>query len=1812
MNKFICTVLIAFAATICARADFASPDFAFPNTVISDAESVLKSASGQQRLSAVMQIVTAKISVNPDSALTQPTFIAHQASLEKEADIQGLMILYEAKTVADYYNRIRWQIRNRHTPDGPLPADMSEWSPEQFSTRIAALCDSAISLMKPYFNRPLREYSEIISIPAESADFYPDLASFAYCRAIDMNRSDDGRYKADALARCTPGTPQWALWTCYANPDADTLAQLYNKYPQGITGGYLLYKLIDSTSNPRYLWENAPVTARRNIDMLRTYLASNSDNVATPSLKSMLEAYTAPRATINFPTCVAPAHDIHIVINYGFTPGLTVSIYKVGISSTDLSKTYSKTLTFDKSVDCGTDTLSLTLPAGNYYVCTSAKPENAARVSCNLTVTPWLPVISTSGSNNIITLADYNTGMPVADTGITITPSRGGSARSIGKTDHDGFLDISLQSQNSYNSYYINVKDTEGRTIYFDNMLSSSSNNRSNDKSFARGGIFVDRPAYHPGDTVQWSAVAVEHQPAQKRSMLLVGKSVSIKFFDANYTQIASGEFITDNYGRASGSFAIPQDLLMGNFRITMSYDNRDIAGTSLMVSDFTPPVFELQNLNVERTGDIYRITGDAMRYSGAPEPGVRVSANIRSSRYFYFRTDNIADTDLTLEGTTGPDGRFAIEFPADTIANGNYDCNITATNISADIATGSTRFRAGKPYYLTDGYYNSGDDTHRLNIDTPVSVPVAAFDTHLQPATVAARWQLCSPTDDDKVLYSDTTTIATAMNVDWANIPAGEYQLRIVPVDTALFDSIDAGEVVLYSVDRNQLPAQIPFILPATDFSYEPGAATVPVTAGVHNGGYIYVTAFGKDGKPYRHAFACKPGFNTLNLPVTPDLDTKINVFHVYNGNTYTSEISLTELKPSRNLTLKGESWRDYVTPGKSESWTLRLSDADGKPVGGAMVATMYNHAIDALASLSWPSLGNIFNTTVFKNYLYTNFVSNVTRSASIGKYMQFRNFNITPPTFMYANDGFSNRVMVRGSMKMAATTGAVNGAAEVTDLAFSNEVAGMAYGVSAAPEAAEEEAAAEDAGSGAAPVDDNDDTFDFRAAETLQAFWMPQLIIDNDGLASIRFDVPNAIGAWNFHAAAWTTDCRTAQMSATLSASKPVMVQPNLPRFLRRGDQARVLATVINNSDTTLTVSTVVEIFDPADNSVITSETFSNTLSPKAQAIIPVTVSCPAALSAVGYRVRSSADGFTDGEQSLIPILEASTTAIDSELFYLTDSDSTFIATIPAATDSNGIVALQYCQNPVWDVIKTLPGLYDNTPQSALAAAASAYAAYTSRGLYTSFPEIRRALDMWQSQAADSALVSKLFKNEDLKLALLAQTPFVGSANANSEQMQRLALTFDSKTIDRTAAAAVAKLENLQNTDGGFAWGDWMRESSHWITECVLTYIGRLNNLGYFPADNTRLARIIDRAFAYLDTHVDNDDAAYAYIYSQYPSRKPSTLKGRQALAKAQQQAIASWKKYSTTDKARAAMMLHNLGNTAVAADIMRSVAQFAVPDAKQGTSFPSVSSVDSYATLLEAFGTVNPQSPVIDGMKQWLTLRTQVTDDLGSWNPLSVAAAYLATGSRWTQLPSTSTANATVDGTPLAISRVEALTGTWTLRLPTADTDRCVTFTRPAGAPVSYGSVISIANRPLDKVNAASSRYLSIDKRYLVERDGKWVQTTDFTLGQRVQVQLIIKADRDMQYITIYDDRPASFEPLDQMPGWVRSGDLGAYRQNSDTRTALFVNYLPKGTYYLTYDMTASLAGTFASGTATIQSQYAPEFTARSSASRITVTD
>ena len=97
--------------------------------------------------------------------------------------------------------------------------------------------------------------------------------------------------------------------------------------------------------------------------------------------------------------------------------------------------------------------------------------------------------------------------------------------------------------------------------------------------------------------------------------------------------------------------------------------------------------------------------------------------------------------------------------------------------------------------------------------------------------------------------------------------------------------------------------------------------------------------------------------------------------------------------------------------------------------------------------------------------------------------------------------------------------------------------------------------------------------------------AFFVADLHTDSTGTAIYRFRVPELLTRWNVKGLAFTDDLKIGTLDRTLVTQKPLMVQPNIPRFLRHGDSLEMMAKVVNLTDTARLVCVSFSRYNAAD---------------------------------------------------------------------------------------------------------------------------------------------------------------------------------------------------------------------------------------------------------------------------------------------------------------------------------------------------------------------------------------------------------------------------------------------------------------------------------------------------------------------------------------------------------------------------------------------------------------------------------------------------
>lgn len=1826
----IAALFIALFASVSLFA--ANPDFAYPKTTLDKAVKSYNvaiknpSGSGVELIKSLLQITGATAAIDPDSVARVIPRIDRAINACKDGPEKALLLTIKAELINSIYSNDRWKYDRTDTPDEPLPADITEWNGRQFRSVISSTINSAFKLASESPMADINTYAQVIKSYRLTKRFFPTVASFVALKAINLGNIDGDNSKSNLLIAnkmielSRHYSDAYFYWTDQAiSQKSDNITaerkRIYDENSNHEAAGYILARCLESYSK-----NNAPAWA---IPVLKDFISRFPTFWDINSLKNLLERFTQPSVTVKSPQIVAPDASFDIKLTHSFTLNAGYKIYKISKDDFDNNKFVKANAVEIKSFSAITDPSiakrdsisSVTLSKQGYYaVQPIVNGESSKYYVSFFRCLPYIPTIIRQRVTNTIALADYVTGAPVSNADIKeCITSKSSGTTDLGQTDKNGAITFKPKLRNGRNystsSYDITYN---GHTFNFFKFPTGNEGKGSrNDINHIN--FFTDRQLYHPGDTIKWAALAYSTN-WDYDNKILSDKQLRIQFFNANHQLSDSTIVTTDSFGRAYGYFIAPSDGLTGNCQLEArsDKDTRFFYGSkTIEVSDFKLPTFYVKDAKYERDaprkGEV-TLSSQAVTYSGMPVTGAKVDAEIwEATRWRWFSPSRLLGN-LTAE--TDNAGDFKIVVPDSMLSNADRNCfmaKITVTASDGEVRSTSVSFTTGKPYYLT---FNI--DNNRQCYDDIIKEPFKAYSASGKEVSIEVRWWL-TPKDKHDIkkdaIASGVCRTDKNASIDLSKIPAGEWSLSVAPVDSSLADCvINAAPIISYSIKNNHVPPTMVIFVPETSVKTDANG-NFSVTFGVPDDDtYVYQSFASADESVSFKTKAYNKGFHTIKLALPKDkTNGSLILFTVRNGNETSIKIDIT-LDDKKDLKLEGSSIRDRLTPGSPERWTLKLNGANGNPAQGAMIATMFNASLNALAPYNMPNGFAIMRPTTMQNLISAiNQWGGVT---SISKDLKgLPETHLVMPEFNPAI-GLSQLRNYKFMARSFAANGAVSTTLEVSEEA--SDQAGMigSVNLASAKAATVETTLEEDADEGSSEPSDNpaqnDNNFEYRDSEVLQAFWMPDLNINDKGETVISFTTPNANTTWSFNAFAWNNDLRSATMIKELVASKPVMVQPNLPRFLRIGDSAKVLATVYNNSDSTASVSSVIELFDAQTGMTTSTSTSEDTIAAGESAIISIMVNATADASMIGYRVRSTLGKFTDGEQALIPVEPATSDVIESESFYLNPGEEGYEMMIPKGKDMQS--TLDFTANPAWNVIKELPGLAVCESNTSTGAARRLFGAATAVGMVKRYPAIADILKAWTENPDATALTSRLSQNDQLKAAVLSETPWVQAAASDSHRMARLGLLFDSKETERNINSSLATLRKLQHNDGGWAWGEWSERSSLWSTSVVLQELGRLKAIGYLPTDKG-IENMVARAISYYEANFDKDqktDLAYTYIVSLFPECKIG-VRGTQIVNATKQQIIKNWKSARAWDKAMYALILNSGGYPAVAKEIIASLSEFAVTSKDRGTSFPSVTNINDYADLLYAFARIEPSSTIIDGMKQWLTLYQQTTTDFSSIDPTSIIAAFTTCGSNWLA-SAESGSDISVNGRQLDIDKAEFATGHIVTALPQKAAGKKLSVSRSNTSGPAYGSVISRFTAASTDVKAVSCPDLSIEKRVTAFRDGKWQYVDHVRLGEQVRILLTIKAKRDLEYVTVIDRRPASFEPVNQLPGWTWSAGAGFYRENRNTATNLFINYLPKGTYQITIDMTASIAGSFTSGIATVQSQLAPSITAHSDGSTL----
>ena len=599
--------------------------------------------------------------------------------------------------------------------------------------------------------------------------------------------------------------------------------------------------------------------------------------------------------------------------------------------------------------------------------------------------------------------------------------------------------------------------------------------------------------------------------------------------------------------------------------------------------------------------------------------------------------------------------------------------------------------------------------------------------------------------------------------------------------------------------------------------------------------------------------------------------------------------------------------------------------------------------------------------------------------------------------------------------------------------------------------------------------------------------------------------------------------------------------------------------------------------------------------TLAPKETRNVEVTWTVPDTLALVGMRVKAATERWGDGEQMVIPVLEAASPVIEAQPFFI-DPGEEMTVTVPSYSE-NAHITLETCENPLWYAVMALPTIYSDNDKVATCVAHSLYAQSMAHDLAESHPEIANAIRSWKG---DSTVVSMLQQNPNLKIGDLMASPFVGVAQRETLRMRQLSNLLDTTKMDSEHERLITALGKLQQSDGGWTWFSHPGcESSLYTSMGVLELIGEQMLITTDTSDD-ELNKMAEKGVLYCDNMISNmfskgekiDYLDYAYVRSMFPNVEMSK-KNKAIHDRSVKEVVAKWKDRSLIDRAYAAIVLYRNDKKDEARKIAQSLREFAVTD-NQGMHWENLQEgyaayydkVTLTATMLESLALVDPRQDEIAQIHKWMLLMKQSND----WGSSSLAAhaiyALLTTdpGNNWL-----------TDSLGYSVREVTP-----------NETIKFEKKTHP-----QWGAIYSAYSAPMAEIQAFKTDDLSVTKNFMrYNKDGQLEPFTTLNVGDKVQVRTVIKTNKDMDYVTVTDERAACFEPVDQLSGYRHADWAWYYHETKDSQTNLFFDDLQKGTHVISYDVRVTAPGTFTSGIATIQCQYAPQLTAHSAGKQLKI--
>lgn len=1312
--------------------------------------------------------------------------------------------------------------------------------------------------------------------------------------------------------------------------------------------------------------------------------------------------------------------------------------------------------------------------------------------------------------------------------------------------------------------------------------------------------VYTDRAIYRPGQKVHASAISYTVKKGLDASV--PGKSMELKFVlsDANWKQVAEQKVTTDEYGTASVDFELPKEGKTGQYSISVN----GTASEYFRVEEYKRPTFEITFPKVNEKynwGDTVVVKASAKTYAGVPVQGAKVEYQVtRRNQLWWWGAGSAGQLVKTDSCVTREDGTFDVEIPLEASLSGkdeadmsdfmrqarffNFEVSAIVTDISGESHEGVMSLPLGtKPTILTVNL------PKRIETDSLKTVTFAYRNASGMPISNRLKYRI------DKGEWKDAEANTPVSIKEYASSSAssslvwksGVHQLEAICGQDTL-----QQKFTLFSM-KDTHPVE-----PTTEWYYQT-AKTFPrdgkpvyiQVGSSENGAHIVYSIIA--GNKLLEKGAWELGDSIVTLPFTYKEEYAsgivLNYSFVKQGKCYTRMMSIARPLPEKKLNIAWKTFRNRLTPGQKEEWTLKITTPDGKPAKAQLMSVLYDKSLDQIAPHFWNfSLGfyqSLPNCYWEDNLTFRSFCLN---GAYPTKYYDEKQLDVDK----FDGKFFSYYAYMQ-AMELSKLERSSGGTVEavrvqkdelVLEEAKVMKIRGsnMTRVAAAAPSGNKVFDVVEEmpqfAGGSGSDAGQFLDKVQVRENMNETAFFYPALESDNNGNVAIRFTLPESVTTWKFMGLAHDKEMRNGLLVDEAVAQKTVMVQPNMPRFLREGDKSTIVVKLFNTSDKKVSGNTRMQILDPETNKVVWQKTQNYSIDAEGSATISFDVQ---GLKEGVYinKVVAAGNGYSDGEQHYLPVLSNRELVVNTLPITLHQKgeqnfDLSKLFLNKEGKQAKGAeeakVTIEYTNNPSWLMVKALPAISNPDEENAISLMSAIYA---------------------------NTITTYIQKNLSLE--------------TNRLQNQ------------------VEKLRKLQNNDGSFSWWKGMK-GSRYMTTAVAEMMVRLNAIA---GTQKSISKMLTSAINYLSWQtaqevremkkqeekkqkVSPSEQAlhYLYILSMDGRKMKQNLEADKAYLLEKMSKMTG--DFSIYGKARAAVVLarnsqQNAAYREKAGEYLQSVNEYAVYREEMGRYYDTRKALYSWrnykiptqVSVIEAMQMLKPNDKqTIEELQRWLLMskRTQVWDT--PVNTVDAVYAFMkGNESNWSRKAENAVLK--LDGKLLPMPQDSTTLGYVKTERPgkasRLSIDKKSDYT-------SWGAVYAEFKQPVSEIGSMESGIKV--RRVIVPAESQGKGKAQAKVGEKVKVTLLITADRDYDFVQITDKRAACLEPVNQKSGY--QWGIGCYVSPRDHATNFYFDRLSKGMHIVEMEYYVDRKGDYQSGTCTAECTYSPEFGGRTEAYELKV--